>query len=89
MQREPAYAEYIAPLVTEHRELAELLATVDVADPADQQRVRIAVAELFEHISKEEDGLFPTSLTALAGPDWDAAIAAWHDAHPGHALIAD
>lgn len=89
MQREQAYADYIAPLVREHRELGDLLATVDVADPADQERVRVAVAELFEHISKEEDGLFPTSLTALAGPDWDAAIAAWYEAHPGDALIPD
>ena len=89
MQRDEEYAEYIAALVSEHRELAELLETVDVADAADQQRIRIALVELREHISKEEDGLFPTSLTALTGRDWDDAMAAWQEAHPGHTLISD
>lgn len=89
MAREPEYADYIAPLVQEHRELADLLATVDVADPGDQVRIRAAVDELVEHISKEEDGLFPASLVSLSGPQWDEAIAAWRAAHPGSVLISD
>lgn len=89
MRREPEFAEYISPLVREHRELAELLGTVDVAVAADQQRIRVAVAELVEHISREEDGLFPASLTALTGRDWDDSIAAWHEAHPGELLIGE
>jgi len=89
MQREDEYASYIAPLIEEHRELAELLATVDVGDRADQERIRHAVAELLEHISKEEDGLFPASLTALSGQDWDEAMAAWRDAHPGVEMMSD
>jgi iron-sulfur cluster repair protein YtfE (RIC family) len=71
MQREPEFAGYIAPLIEEHRELAALLATVDVSDATDQRRIRLAVTELQEHISKEEDGLFPASFTALSGRDWD------------------
>jgi iron-sulfur cluster repair protein YtfE (RIC family) len=89
MQREEEFAGYIAPLIEEHRELAELLGTVDVRDSADQQRIRVAVKELHEHISKEEDGLFPASLTALSGRDWDEAMAAWQDAHPGAELMGD
>jgi iron-sulfur cluster repair protein YtfE (RIC family) len=89
MQREPEFADYIAPLVEEHRELADLLATVDVGDAIDQRRFRLAVTELHEHISKEEDGLFPASLTAMSGRDWDESIAAWHDAHPGAELMSD
>jgi iron-sulfur cluster repair protein YtfE (RIC family) len=89
MQSEQMYAEYIAPLVEEHRELAALLASVDVADPEDQQRIRIAVVELHEHISKEEDGLFPASLTALSGDEWNSAMQAWQEAHPGHSMIPD
>jgi len=27
-------------------------------------------------------------LTALAGDDWDAAMQAWRDAHPGEDLIS-
>jgi iron-sulfur cluster repair protein YtfE (RIC family) len=87
--QEDQYAEYVAPLVREHRELAELLATVDLADPTDQQRLRVALVELAEHISREEDGLFPASLTALGGPEWDAAIAAWQKAHPDGTMIPD
>lgn len=81
--------ESSAPLIEEHRELAELLATVDVGDPTDQQRIRLAVTNLHEHISKEEDGLFPASLIALSGRGWDEAMAAWHDAHPGAEMMSD
>jgi iron-sulfur cluster repair protein YtfE (RIC family) len=83
MSKEPEYAAYIEPLVVEHRELAALLTTVDLADPDDRDRVRVAVADLDEHISKEEDGLFPASLVALSGAEWDATMAAWSEAHPG------
>ena len=47
------------------------------------------VAELRVHISKEEDGLFPVTLVEFSGPEWDAAIDAWHRAHPGQQLIQD
>lgn len=87
MRREELYAQHIEPLMAEHRELDALLDTVDVADPKDQHRVRVAVGDLFEHIAKEEDGLFPASLTTLDGEDWDAAIAGWQDAHPGRPMI--
>ena len=39
-----------------------------------------------EHIAKEEDGLFPASLTGLDGDEWDAAMAAWREAHPGEVM---
>jgi iron-sulfur cluster repair protein YtfE (RIC family) len=87
MGKEQEYADYIAPLVVEHRELEELLTTVDLGDPAGRERVRVAVAELEEHISKEEDGLFPAALIALSGSEWDAAMAAWAQAHPGEQLL--
>lgn len=87
--REEEYAGYVAPLIDEHRELAALLARVDLTVEADRQELRAAFAELAEHISKEEDGLFPASLTALDGDDWDASMAAWQAAHPGESMIAD
>jgi iron-sulfur cluster repair protein YtfE (RIC family) len=89
MGSDELYAEHIGPLVDEHRELALLLESVDLADPHDQARVRQAIHELHGHIAKEEDGLFPASLTALGGADWDAAMEAWQLAHPGRHLIAD
>ncbi len=82
MQRDNLFAEHIAPLVREHRELDGLLRTVDVNDPGDQDRIRVAVLDLHDHISKEEDGLFPASLTALSGGDWDSSMEAWQRAHP-------
>jgi iron-sulfur cluster repair protein YtfE (RIC family) len=88
MAREELYAEHIAPLVEEHRELGELLATVDISNPDGQQAIRTAMSDLYEHISKEEDGLFPASLTSLSGDEWDASINAWHAAHPGRRMIA-
>ncbi len=87
MAGEEMFAEHIAPLVREHHELGELLATVDILEPEGQQAIRDAVFDLYEHISKEEDGLFPASLTSLSGDEWDAAMDAWHKAHPGTRMI--
>ena len=89
LRREELYAEHIGPLVREHRELEELLQTVDLEDSDGRDSVRKAVFDLHEHIAKEEDGLFPASLTALGGADWDEAMAAWQEVHPGQHLIGD
>jgi hypothetical protein len=43
LAREEMFAEHIAPLVREHRELGELLATVDIRTPEGQQAIRDAV----------------------------------------------
>jgi iron-sulfur cluster repair protein YtfE (RIC family) len=89
MGRDELVAEHIRPLVREHRQLEELLGAVNLSDPVDRERVRAAVFELREHIAKEEDGLFPASLIALSGDDWDASMRAWHAAHPGAVMIAE
>lgn len=86
--KDDLYAEHIAPLVREHRELDEFLRSVDVSDSDDRNRVREAIIDLREHIAKEEDGLFPASLTALDADEWDAAISAWQEAHPGRSMLA-
>jgi len=86
MGKDDLYAEHIAPLVREHRELDELLKSVDVSDSDDRDRVRKAVLDLRGHIAKEEDGLFPASLTALDADEWDVAMGAWQEATgPQHA----
>lgn len=89
MGRDELVAEHIRPLVREHRDLESLLATVDLSDPGDQERIRTAVFELHQHIAKEEDGLFPASLTSLNGEEWDASTEAWHAAHPGDTMIGE
>ncbi|GAA2093480.1 hypothetical protein GCM10009759_20080 [Kitasatospora saccharophila] len=83
MRGDPEFAAYIDALEAEHRELAALLATVDLASPADRAVLLTAFQELHEHIAKEEDGLFPASLIALTAADWNDSMAAWQRAHPG------
>ena len=88
MHGEEVYAGYIDDLVAEHRELGELLARADVRRRADRERVLAGIERLHRHIVKEEDGLFPASLTALSGEQWDLAFAAWRRAHPDAPLPA-
>ncbi|MEV0575372.1 hemerythrin domain-containing protein [Streptomyces sp. NPDC050392] len=76
------YAGYIDALVREHRALAAFLGRVDLDRTEDVVRLREAVDELHHHIAKEEDGLFPASLTALSGDEWDRSMTAWRSAHP-------
>ncbi|MFE1412262.1 hemerythrin domain-containing protein [Streptomyces sp. NPDC058746] len=88
MSTDPEYADYIAALTREHRELAAFLSTADLSSPADAQTFREAMDDLHHHIAKEEDGLFPASLTALTGDEWDLSIKAWRTAHPDGELHA-
>lgn len=81
MRLEEGYRDYIDQLVNEHRQLRDLLATADLAEADDQRRVLAALEELHEHIAKEEDGLFPASLTALDGDQWERAIRVWQTVH--------
>ncbi|MGV0790597.1 hemerythrin domain-containing protein [Mycolicibacterium sp. XJ1819] len=87
MSKDDLFAEHIAPLVREHRELEDLLAGVNLTDLTHQQAIRDAVDDLFEHIRKEEDGIFPAALTSLDGDEWNLAIEAWHQAHPGRDMV--
>jgi hypothetical protein len=52
------------PLIRDY--VAEQL--LDVSDPADQLRLRVGFEQLTEHISKEEDGLFPASVVTRVVP---------------------
>lgn len=81
------FAEYIDPLVQEHRDLDAFMVSMDLSNPADQTRFRDEVSALHEHIAKEEDSLFPASVTTLSGDQWDAAIAARYTAHPGATML--
>ena len=56
MAREEMFAEHIAPLIREHREMGDLLATVDILEPEGQQAIRDAVFHLYEHISRKRRG---------------------------------
>jgi hypothetical protein len=88
MRTEEAYARYIDDLVAEHSGLRDLLARANVRRTADRERLLAAIDDLHRHFVKEEDGLFPASLTALSGEQWDLAFEAWRRAHPDAPLPA-
>jgi hypothetical protein len=88
-ETDASYADYVDVLIGEHRSLAAFLGVLDVALPAHRERLRFEVGALREHIEREEDGLFPATLTALSGSQWDRAIDAWKNTHPGQEMIAD
>ena len=64
---------HVASLRDDHRRLEDTLSGV-VAGPDDTgwpARLDAAVSELFGHILREQDGLFPASLSVLSAHDWD------------------
>ena len=68
------FAEHVASLLDDHNRIERTLAVI--ADPADAranwvQELREALAELFTHILREQDGLFPATLSVLTPADWD------------------
>lgn len=68
LRRDEDFGEHIAALCGEHVELDDLLARIrageiDLVDRFD--------TDLRSHIQREENGLFPASLTTLGGAEWD------------------
>ena len=68
------FAEHVASLLDDHHRIEHTL--VVIADPADDratwvQDLHEALAELFTHILREQDGLFPATLSVLTPADWD------------------
>ncbi|MFD9817396.1 hemerythrin domain-containing protein [Streptomyces violascens] len=82
MREDPEYADYIKVLVDEHRDHSARLPALDLETPRGRAEFDVMVQELHQHISREEDGLFPASLTALSGDEWNRSMAAWREAHP-------
>ncbi|GAC57635.1 hypothetical protein GOHSU_22_00950 [Gordonia hirsuta DSM 44140 = NBRC 16056] len=87
LNNDDIFAAHIEPLIAEHRSLDQFLTVVDLTRSDHRDRLRAEVDGLQEHIAKEEDSLFPASLSALGGHEWDAAISAWQRAHPGEQLL--
>lgn len=68
------FVEHTATLIGEHRSLeAELGELASSPSPADgwARRLDAAVGDLFNHILREQDGLFPASLSVLTSAQWD------------------
>ncbi len=68
------FGEHVASLQGDHRRLdaafADLL-TEPTPPPGWQQQLESAVSGLFEHVLREQDGLFPASLSVLTAEQWD------------------
>ncbi len=71
------FPEQIAVLTGEHRAIDAGLAELAEGAPATgwADRVLAALGQLFEHILKEQDGVFPAALAALSSHDWNGVAA--------------
>lgn len=60
-------------LVAEHRSIDAALTDVARGTPAASWRAttQLALAHLFDHILKEQDGVFPAALATLDPNDWE------------------
>ncbi|WP_218025103.1 hemerythrin domain-containing protein [Nocardia jejuensis] len=81
MREDPECADYIDALEAEHRDMTAVLSGADLMTAEGREQVLASLASLWPHIEKEEDGLFPMSLTTLSGEQWTAAIDAWERVH--------
>lgn len=68
------FPEHVTSLLNDHHRIEHTLAVI--ADPADAGATWVrdldaALAELFTHILREQDGLFPATLSVLTPSDWD------------------
>jgi hypothetical protein len=68
------FGEHVDTLLSDHRHIEQALHAVAAAQPAPEgwpMLVRTVVGELFDHILREQDGLFPASLSVLTPRQWD------------------
>lgn len=67
------FSAYVTSLTGDHRLIERTLSDLATGDPADgwPLRVRVLVGELFDHILREQDGLFPAALSVLTPEQWD------------------
>jgi hemerythrin-like domain-containing protein len=83
------FGDYLGTLQTEHRRIHAALENLFfVAPPAYWPENTIAALDLlFEHILKEQDGLFPAALATLDAHGWESVIAARQRATAGDASL--
>lgn len=68
------FADHVESLVADHHRIDVALAGIagryELTDWVE--RLDAALAELFTHILREQDGLFPAALSVLTAEQWDA-----------------
>jgi hemerythrin-like domain-containing protein len=77
------FGDQLAGLVAEHHEIDDVLSELAEARsrPGWRWRTELALAHLFDHILKEQDGVFPAALATLTSGDWDTVAAVRAGAH--------
>ena len=77
------FPDQIAQLVADHRDIDAVLVELvsGQLQPGWRLRTQLALAHLFDHILKEQDGVFPAGLATLTTVDWDRLSAARDRAH--------
>lgn len=76
LRREPEVADHVQQLESEHAQFYDALDELDDAysptgSAAWRDGVLRLLADLDEHLFKEDFGLFPAALALLDGADWD------------------
>lgn len=77
LRREGSLADHVTVLEGEHAGFYDAVDDLDEIDPAAARAawrdgILAALADLDEHMYKEDFGLFPAALATLEGADWDA-----------------
>lgn len=82
------FRERLDELVAEHRSIDAAFDDLDRPEPDAgwPGTIRWTLAHLFDHILKEQDGVFPAALAMLGSAEWDTVAAARARAHLPAAL---
>jgi hemerythrin-like domain-containing protein len=72
LRRNPEFTDHVDSLHTEHVGIDALVAELRAGDLGVLDELSDA---LYEHIDKEENGLFPAAAIELDGPDWEEVVA--------------
>ena len=71
LRRNPDFAEHVDLLHEEHVGIDALVAELRAGDLGVLDEL---VDALYDHIDKEENGLFPAAAVELDGPDWEEVV---------------
>ena len=68
------FGDQLDDLVDEHRSIEGALADLigDAPSAAWPHRTLLTLAHLFDHILKEQDGVFPAALATLSASEWES-----------------
>jgi hemerythrin-like domain-containing protein len=76
LRRNPDFTDHVDGLHAEHVGIDALVAEIRAGDAAAlPELVDELVDALYEHIDKEENGLFPAAAIELGGPEWEEVVA--------------